>query len=81
MCKIRCDSSENTADSQSCMKGGLPVDELQLKSRDSRKPTDLGVWTGDPFLALYLDDGITRSLTGVREAKLQALIVARICAV
>ena len=40
MCKIRCDSSENTANSQSCMKGGLPVDELQLKSRDSRKPTE-----------------------------------------
>eukprot|EP01048_Picozoa_sp_COSAG05_P004985 COSAG05_NODE_285_length_12188_cov_539.399537_8_plen_338_part_00 len=81
MCKVRCDSYENTANPQSCMKGGLPVDELQLKSRDSRKPTDLGVWTGDPFLALYLDDGITISLTGVREAKLHALIVARICAV
>eukprot|EP01048_Picozoa_sp_COSAG05_P028140 COSAG05_NODE_8579_length_691_cov_0.962838_1_plen_66_part_01 len=59
------------------------MDELQLKrkSRDSRLPDDLGVWSGDPFLALYLDDGITRSLAGVSEAKLHALIIARICAV
>ena len=31
------------------------------------------------FLALYLDDEITRSLTGVEEAKRHALVVARIC--
>ena len=52
-----------------------------MKSRDSRIPADLGVWTGDPVLALYFDDGITKSLAGVSEAKLHALIVARICAV
>ena len=35
----------------------------------------------ESFLSLYLDDGITRSLKGVEEAKLHALIFARISAV
>ena len=72
---------DESFDKSARMKGGLSEDELKLKNRDSRLPGDLGVWTGEPFLALYLDDGITRSLSGVREAKLQATIVSRICAI
>ena len=56
---------------------------LQSTDRDSLFPGDLGVWNADAWLSLYLDDGITRSLVGVLvdEAKLHALIFARICAV
>ena len=53
-----------------------PKAKLQSKNRDLLLPGDLGVWTGAAFLALYLDDGITRSLVGVEEAKLHALVVA-----
>ena len=63
------------------MKGGLSDEKLQSTDRDSLLPGDLGVWQGESFLSLYLDDGITRSLKGVEEAKLHALIFARISAV
>ena len=61
------------------MKGGLSDEKLQSTDRDSLLPGDLGVWQGESFLSLYLDDGITRSLKGVEEAKLHALIFARMC--
>ena len=63
------------------MRGGLYDEKLQSTDRDSLLPGDLGVWQGESFLSLYLDDGITRSLKGVEEAKLHALLFARISAV
>ena len=63
------------------MRGGLSTADLQSADRDSLRPGDLGVWTGNAFLSLYLDDGITSSLVGVEEAKQHALVVCRICAI
>eukprot|EP01048_Picozoa_sp_COSAG05_P009997 COSAG05_NODE_856_length_6943_cov_105.649912_4_plen_712_part_00 len=49
LCEDARKSVEKTADSNARMSGGVSEAELQLKSRDSRRPGDLGVWTGDPL--------------------------------
>ena len=54
---------------------------LIQKSRDDRKPSDLGHWSGKPFCSLYLDDAICASVQGGEQARAQCLTFLRISAV
>ena len=61
--------------------GGIPMLSLIQKSRDDRKPSDLGHWSGKPFCSLYLDDAICASVQGGEQARAQCLTFLRISAV
>jgi hypothetical protein len=52
-----------------------------LKSRDERRPEDLGIWKGKGFASLYLDDALTRALESNAEHRLQVLTFLRICTI
>jgi hypothetical protein len=63
------------------MVGGIPMLTLTAKSRDDRKPSDLGIWNGQPFCSLYLDDAICASMQGGTQGRSQALTFLRISAI
>ena len=55
------------------VQGGLSVENFLEKSRDDRRPEDLGIWKGEGFASLYLDDALTRALESSEEHLLQIL--------
>jgi hypothetical protein len=67
--------------SLSALSGGLSVAEILKKSRDERRPEDLGIWKGKGFASLYLDDALTRALESNAEHRLQVLTFLRICTI
>ena len=60
---------------------GIPIEKILEKSRDERRPADLGVWKGDGFASLYLDDAMVRALRSNDEHRLQILTFLRICSI
>eukprot|EP01047_Picozoa_sp_COSAG01_P004521 COSAG01_NODE_150_length_23941_cov_44.277200_9_plen_325_part_00 len=67
--------------SLSALSGGIPVAEILKKSRDDRRPEDLGIWKGKGYASLYLDDALTRALESNAEHRLQVVTFLRICAI
>ena len=63
------------------MNGGIDEKILCEQDRFSLKPKDLGTWQSDPFASFYVDDAFCRSVTGVQEGRLQAIVFLRISAV
>jgi hypothetical protein len=48
---------------------------------ETHRPEDLGIWKGEGFASLYLDDALTRALESSEEHRLQILTFLRICAI
>ena len=56
-----------------CLKGGISERILFGWKREDLNPQDMGIWQGEPFAAIYVDDVIKRSNRGLEEGRLQVL--------